>query len=192
MSPSFRHEYAHVPLDNRWPVALWPTPTTAEHPRKIFNNRQLDSEWQSINLLHGTKVPRYTSIKHSVTRFYSQNATQKSKLTESETSLTAHGKSTNANFRVTWRDIYGRAGNSNALSATFQTSGSSAQVAAPFCRIKMAAVSLGRRVLLKQVTDVFTANSRVSCQVQQRRCQWNLLKLPKPGVNGKRDRKSVV
>ncbi|XP_076678683.1 mitochondrial ribosomal protein L2 [Andrena cerasifolii] len=55
----------------------------------------------------------------------------------------------------------------------------------------MAAVSLGRRVFLKQVTDVFTANSRVSCQVQQRRCQWNLLKLPKPGVNGKSFRRIV-
>ncbi|XP_076631091.1 mitochondrial ribosomal protein L2 [Colletes latitarsis] len=55
----------------------------------------------------------------------------------------------------------------------------------------MSAVALFRRVFVKQIVDYGILNAPVTCQAQQRRNQWNLLKLPKPGVNGKSFRRIV-
>ncbi|XP_076241401.1 mitochondrial ribosomal protein L2 [Calliopsis andreniformis] len=55
----------------------------------------------------------------------------------------------------------------------------------------MSAISLIRRVFVKQITDICNTNALVSFQVQQTRTQWTLVKLPKPGVDGKSYRRIV-
>ncbi|XP_076174649.1 mitochondrial ribosomal protein L2 [Ptiloglossa arizonensis] len=48
----------------------------------------------------------------------------------------------------------------------------------------MAVLSLFRSVFFKQVGEFFSINVPVTCQAQRRTHQWNLKKLPKPGVDG--------
>ncbi|KZC11149.1 PREDICTED: 39S ribosomal protein L2, mitochondrial [Dufourea novaeangliae] len=54
----------------------------------------------------------------------------------------------------------------------------------------MSAVSLFRRAFVKQIADFYSANASVSCYVQKRH-QWNLKVIPKPGVQGKSYRRIV-
>ncbi|OAD62701.1 39S ribosomal protein L2, mitochondrial [Eufriesea mexicana] len=55
----------------------------------------------------------------------------------------------------------------------------------------MAAMSLISRVFTKRFAEVCYKATPVSCQLQQKRCQWNLVKVPKPGVKGKSFRRIV-
>ncbi|XP_053976562.1 39S ribosomal protein L2, mitochondrial [Hylaeus volcanicus] len=55
----------------------------------------------------------------------------------------------------------------------------------------MSAVSVLRRAFVKQIADYSVLNKLVTCQVQQQRHQWNLVVVPKPGVNGKSYRRIV-
>lgn len=52
-------------------------------------------------------------------------------------------------------------------------------------------MSLIGRVCLKQITEVCCKTSSVTCLVQPRRYQWNLIKVPKPGIKGKSYRRIV-
>ncbi|KAK2579934.1 hypothetical protein KPH14_007614 [Odynerus spinipes] len=55
----------------------------------------------------------------------------------------------------------------------------------------MSATTLLRRVVGRQIFDLFANSAPVSCQVQPKRHQWKLVKLPEPGVQGKSYRRIV-
>lgn len=57
--------------------------------------------------------------------------------------------------------------------------------------LKMSTVTLLRRIVGRQIFNSLANSTPVSFQIQPRRNQWKLLKLPKPGVLGKSYRRIV-
>lgn len=55
----------------------------------------------------------------------------------------------------------------------------------------MSAMSLVARVFTRHVTNICYKPASVPVQVQPKRNQWNLVKVPKPGVKGKSYRRTV-
>lgn len=58
-------------------------------------------------------------------------------------------------------------------------------------RIKMSTMSLISRVFGKYVAEICHKTASISCQIQPKRNQWNLVKSGKPGINGKSYRRIV-